>query len=308
MDARTRLAARTGDRAAYLRELLRSQDSPCGECRPVEASEIKQLLAGKVQPAACFCAGTGLRLHPLVELAAYCGDDGAREALGSTACCWTHMAGAGTFLPCLDTFLGFPAWLRGLSRWGHHVLVRAALAAGEVALEKWEPGHLVFDCVKCAGSGRWCPIHQRPAENEDDFHPRPRRDVEYCERSEERCGIGTVGSFHPEDGDDDPVDDFHQECPECFGDPASAPDPAPRRALEAARAWVECPCEEHREAWREAQVDVVEASGVGTFVPNPEDPPHVTQQRITKAANLAGEAPIRAAIQSALIAWALGWL
>lgn len=87
-----------------------------------------------------------------LELAAYCGDEGARSVVNPAdlandwghcreddeqpdhceSCSWwvVHQVG------CPAGRL--PAWLQGLSRWGPEVQVRAGLAAAEVALPVWE--------------------------------------------------------------------------------------------------------------------------------------------------------------------------
>lgn len=250
MDARTRLAARTGNRVAYLRELLRSQDSPCGECggRQAELNEINRGL-DEVLPepeprrSLCCpsCAGTGLTLRPRVELAAYCGDEASRHAGGLE----------GWATPNINpTERPFSEWLAGLSRWGPRVLVRAAIAAARVALR----------FLPCGGS--------------------PHRQQGKAGRWYRKVGIEPCGA-----GEWEPC-----ECDEA------------RRAIEAAEAWVECPCEEHLLAWWEAV-----PQPPLTWVPVPLDT-ELGHLAIQGAAQLAGEAPVRSAIQRALISWALGGL
>lgn len=80
----------------------------------------------------------------------------------------------------------------------------------------------------------------------------------------------------------------------------SAPDPrAPRRALDACAAWLECQCEEHLAAWRRHA-----SVGAPNWTPTPADQDQVPTS-VELAARLAGEAAVRAAMQAGLRAWAL---
>jgi hypothetical protein len=75
-------------------------------------------------------------------------------------------------------------------------------------------------------------------------------------------------------------------------------------ALEAAEAWLACPCEKHEEAW------IVASHHPGTDVPNvPGWLPCGHARKggtVLVAAQYAGEAAVRAAICDALVAYALG--
>ncbi len=84
----------------------------------------------------------------------------------------------------------------------------------------------------------------------------------------------------------------------------------PRRALKAAEAWLACPCAEHGDAW-----SYTFATDLPTWVPistmalapssRTHDPPIGPADCVVHSARLAGEQPVRTAIQSALISWAL---
>lgn len=83
---------------------------------------------------------------------------------------------------------------------------------------------------------------------------------------------------------------------------------APRRAIEAAEAWVACQCEEHIQAWRTTCSLV--AMGRHPWLPHAltADSPERAASlvgSIAAAARLAGEAPVREGIQRALIEWSL---
>ena len=72
-----------------------------------------------------------------VELLAYVGDPAAREVVDGCPCTRDDPEG----LPCWKpTGSGFTPWLRGLSAWGSQTMVRAAVAAAEVAQEDYEAG------------------------------------------------------------------------------------------------------------------------------------------------------------------------
>lgn len=209
-----------------------------------------------------------------MELAAYCGDEAAREAIGPrvvkrrnglTCCCgsdeetaehgyygvegYTHNFTHACDYAEVECGCDFtevdeewwptrpPAalapWLSGLSRWGPHVLVRAAVAAARVALPVW--------------AERECGEGHNP-------------DLSICQLAQ-----------------------------------------PPLRAIEAAEAWLACPCEEHRWKWADAW-----AGGTDWFSA-PEWLPGTIQgagESIQDAAHLAGEPAVRAAICTALIEWA----
>jgi hypothetical protein len=74
---------------------------------------------------------------------------------------------------------------------------------------------------------------------------------------------------------------------------------APGRALEACEAWIACPCEEHREAWRALSHDLP------PWVPHEQWKENIDAQTLRPAAQVATPEAVREAIQKALIAWAL---
>jgi hypothetical protein len=85
---------------------------------------------------------------------------------------------------------------------------------------------------------------------------------------------------------------------------------APRRAIQAAEAWLACPCEEHERA-------VVSAGGgsPGSRITFYEGPAILLrswgikeqwEQAVFRASELAGESPVLNAIRSSLIEWSLG--
>ena len=88
-----------------------------------------------------------------------------------------------------------------------------------------------------------------------------------------------------------------------------AADMAPRRAIEAAEAWLACPCEEHLAVWAPFR-------SLGAYPDLPEWVPRSFDTRsdraqnplarVQSAARLTGEQPVREAIQRALVEWALG--
>jgi len=179
-----------------------------------------------------------------VELAAYCGSEGALGLWRS----WDRS------MPNHDTGkianalyrvrkygvsgCGLPQWLQGLARWGNHVMARAALAAGRVALLKlpWLDSRPGAD-----GGSRYLSV---------------------------------------------------------------------LRALEAAEAWLECPCEEHREA---ALAHQGRPAGMGVD-PRPnwwwapslaiQGKPSALRQ-IRECARIVTEATVREAICADLVGFAL---
>jgi hypothetical protein len=76
----------------------------------------------------------------------------------------------------------------------------------------------------------------------------------------------------------------------------------PRRAIEAAEAWLACPCEEHWTARHVAHVEAVHLA----WLPPPGQDAERHRDAIRHAARLAGEAPVLNAIRSSLIEWSLG--
>lgn len=67
-----------------------------------------------------------------VELAAYCGDEAALPLLSAKEAARLRYPG-----PHMSGEVPFERWVRGLSRWGHEVMVRAGLAAAERAWCRW---------------------------------------------------------------------------------------------------------------------------------------------------------------------------
>jgi hypothetical protein len=209
------------------------------------------------------CAGTGSPLRARVELAAYCGDEAARAALGGWPCCHFHSRqGMHEKFPCVDKPPTLPSLVGGLSRWadvGHApgwVLVRAAAAAARVAVEaSWAGGADFRRRARAAG-------------------------VDLRERYAEK--------------------DLAMD------------------ALAAGEAWVACPCREH-------EIPVMDVAGDGrreihyssawwawavcrAIVCVPHERERLCREAIAEAARdpHVGEAPVRDAIRSALVAWALG--
>lgn len=212
-----------------------------------------------------------------LELAAYAGHEAARACLvagppdkrtasGAPTACTACLAQGVWANYTFDTPGGWHClrhatehpdlalWLAGLSRWDG-ALVRAAVAAGWVALMAWRP---------CPGGGR-------------DFFALD----SLCE-----CGYGFDAHRNPDKN------------------PRLA---RARRALEAAEAWIACPCKEHQSAWELRRLDVgvdMAMRWVPWFVAAGAHPEYA-RASIADAARLAGDAPVRAAIQAALIRWAL---
>ena len=175
-------------------------------------------------------------------MAAYCGDEGAQEALGlwrckeCGCCCSVETRG------CLQCPLAY--WVRDLRHWGQAVQVRAAVAAARVAL---------------------------------------------CEHEREGSLAFVQAMANRAHGKEMAFQQFH----------------APRRAIEAAEAWLAAPSDATQESWRRANV----AAGYpfhSDWLPpafNMDAVPR--EETLQRCARLAGEAPVREAIQSALIGWAL---
>lgn len=205
-----------------------------------------------------------------LELAAYCGHVGARVvALGAhnpaaheipNGKAWLAVAPFDTVdltpdsvgrLPSpLPLVFDLPRWVRGLSRWGPTVQVRAAVAAARAALPIEHP---------CFGG----PVHVHDATGGDHY------------------------------GGDCDLALFAIEGAEKWLE-----DPTPKNLLVWRNAWFAC-------EWEQAQwLPWVSSADY----PQPSGPPTVADQasHIIRAGSLAGDAPVRAAIQSALIAWALG--
>jgi hypothetical protein len=137
-------------RVAYLRARLRA-DERCGECsgRGRWLGPERQTV-GYVECVAC--AGTGLLWLPRIELAAYVGDQAARDTIEPMRGAWVRNK--------------LPEWARGLARWGRMVCVRAAVAGARVALPESERGLVHRDGSPICG---------------DEYYLRPRRAIEAAE-------------------------------------------------------------------------------------------------------------------------------
>jgi hypothetical protein len=227
-------------------------------------------------PVSCpSCAGTGSPFRARVELAAYCGDEAPRAALGGG---WLardfktiDRADARVWWGTSDgdkwRIFDLGGFAQNLSRWadvGPHagwVLVLASVAAARVALAPWEQSK--------AGSG--------PNAGHADTH-----------------------SDAP---DEPPWPQSILDCPECTNH-------APRRAIEAAEKWLACPCEEHERA-----VVSAGGGSPGSRITFYEGPAILLrswgikaqwEQAVLRASELAGESPVLNAIRSSLIEWSLG--
>jgi len=192
------------------------------------------------KPPCPSCTGTGSPLRARIELAAWCGDEGARTVLPDLQLPTKRS----TFAPHErhEAFTGFVA---GLSRWVDvgpapgWVLVRAAVAAARVVLRT---------CGRGLGVGGQQIEVQRAAL-------------------------------------------------------------APRRAIEAAEAWLACPCEEHRRVWSHEWLLTSPAAGSrhdpqSDWLPRPLNGWDLRDTPLN-CVRLAGEKPVREAIQRALIEWSL---
>lgn len=227
-----------------------------------------------------------------LELAAYVGHAAARKAAGH-GCCPRHQAlgrdpqeGALARLLCSESPLSvhdpLPAWVRGLSRWGAEVQVRAAVAAGWVALGAEERRVGVV----------WDEANRVYRHDTDSFDP---------------ASMNLVHRLLDA-----------------------------RRAIEAAEAWLCCPCEEHRIAAARALLDARPVDGgldrawlptvptrfkAGThptrggggwgeepagFVPCTADVDEWNHRAVDLSARLATPGAVRTAISQHLTSWALG--
>jgi hypothetical protein len=230
---------------------------------------------GRADTSCPSCVGTGSPFRARVELAAYCGDEAPRAALGGG---WLardfktiDRADARVWWGTSDgdkwRIFDLGGFAQNLSRWadvGPHagwVLVLASVAAARVALAPWEQSK--------AGSG--------PNAGHADTH-----------------------SDAP---DEPPWPQSILDCPECTNH-------APRRAIEAAEKWLACPCEEHERA-----VVSAGGGSPGSRITFYEGPAILLrswgikaqwEQAVLRASELAGESPVLNAIRSSLIEWSLG--
>lgn len=116
--------AAQGDPAArvgWLRTVIRGGGCErCGGLGWIHHATVRH--GGTVRPPCPDCSGSGNRLRHLVKLLAYCGDEAAREAIGSDLPWKTS-----------DEVLELTHWLRGLDRW-ELAQERAALATARTWL------------------------------------------------------------------------------------------------------------------------------------------------------------------------------
>lgn len=237
--------------------------------------------------AARLRAGT-LTLERL-ELAAYCGSEAARGALGlgaagedcrdcggtgneHHACCDPECCPEGPGDEC-GTCVGrgvvapeppaLAAWLSGLSRWADvgpvpgWVLVRASVAAARVALPKYMA----------------------------DAHG---------------LGINAHGRLYE-------IDPGEWTSRAALNEAMLPVVLAPLRAIEAAEAWLDDPTEEHREACRAVPFSAPSFAAHAAHLVGfgyPHEDVHI-RACVEDAARLAGETPVRAAICASLTEWAL---
>jgi len=87
-------------------------------------------------------------------------------------------------------------------------------------------------------------------------------------------------------------------------------DPRPRQAIEAAEAWVLCPCDEHREeCGRRGTTQTagqLVAFSIGVPGARPDEIQRTLPVVLAAAVEIAGEQAVRDAIKAELIPWALG--
>ena len=154
------------DRAAWLSEWLRT-DPACSAC----SGPLKVGDAVRLERAECSaCCGTGTERRWRVELAAHCADSAARQALGGE---WLVPDPPVLTLPspmpsghvyrvdcsAVDR-MNLEDWTRLLSRWGHEVVVRGALAMveGAYSLPRSHPaGPTYSDSVNAVRAWLDCP-------------------------------------------------------------------------------------------------------------------------------------------------------
>lgn len=178
MDAKLRIAKRADDgtpaaRARVLCERLRAgEECICGAWRWECLCSLSLGDTWKCprHVSSCGCAGTSLRER--IELAAYCGDEAARAVAPPPQC---KPVWGGCRLPKghigqhgWDPERKLNEWISGLQRWGQPVLLRAALAAGEVAIRT---------CERCGGVGLVDRPRNWPAPCHRCFHARKALDA-----------------------------------------------------------------------------------------------------------------------------------
>jgi len=173
--------------------------------------------------------------------------------------------------------------------WGPTAGVVAAAAAGRAVLAAYEA--LGPACATCGSYGQV----QVPFAETYEWRPCP--DCATCAT----CG----GGRSPGAGAD-------RACPDCA-------DLRPRRAVEAAEAWLACPCPEHAAAAAEAarlgdvthlsdRFDHAMATAEGARAASDADDPALgawCARAIHHARRAVGAAPVEAAVRAALEGWAL---
>lgn len=261
--------------------------------RALRALERAQRAAPSVETEAALLRArlrAGTLAPERLELAAYCGHEAARWALGkcSCGCGWPHGIAtvAGPFATDLDRHRDhtdsrdLPVWVAGLSRWEPAVLTRAAVAAARVALPEW-----------LAELGWWLNGRDTIAGFDGLVHTSLRR------QSDEDCRAAEA-----------PV--LAIEAAEAWlAEPSEANRIAAARALLAARpvdgglnrAWLPMVPTSFAAGTHPTR----EGGGWGEEPPYP-GPSLWNTQAIEHAVALTSAASVREAIQRALIAWALG--
>lgn len=110
-----------------------AQEPPCSECHGTGMQDDVVIQPERMR-ACGGCWGAGKVFGGHVELAAYCGAEWARSAIGRTM---QHVAcscrGWDTTHGHTDIrWAPFSAWVEGLERWGRETRVRAAVAAARL--------------------------------------------------------------------------------------------------------------------------------------------------------------------------------
>ncbi len=312
-DAQTRRhaaqAARSGDphdEARVLRERLRvapvcascggngRSTRACPDHRPEMLSCGPSCEVWGVCPA---CAGTGSPFAARLELAAYCGSEAAQVCLkpemsGYNPWCSCDLPGPGRGFhsdACEMRPWQFSRWVSGLSRWGPEVQVRAAVAAARSTID-------ALTCSLCEGDGlaktgfadpmdpcEWC----RGSGSE------PNYGVRSASLSPARRAVEAVDAWLASPADED----LRLAAARAFLDarPADAG---------LARAWLPCPPTRYMAGISPTR----EGGGWGLERPwslATGGPEEWNADAPGRAAEVAGEAPVRAAICAVMIAWAL---
>jgi hypothetical protein len=233
-----------------------------------------------------LCAGTGSPFRARVELAAYAGSEAARAAVGAPIL----VAPALPPLPCPGSEGSWHAAPHGACFCGYgydaHVNPdKNPRLARELGLGAFLRGLSLWADVGPAPG--WVLV---------------------------RAAVAAARVALPE-WEIQNVDEFDYQEPGGAWRSASVVGDAPRRAIEAAEAWLACPCEEHLGAWHDACVAQDGNALVPVWVPYPNIHDYFGQrrgcaldahERIAAASHLAGEAPVLNAIRSSLIEWSLG--